>query len=126
MNNWKLLILLVFASPTLAENDALMECRQIDDAENRLACFDEYVDSRFLTVEQTMEEAEPVLVTAVSKSSSGKLTITLENGQIWRQSDSKTLRLSVGDAVFVRAKSLGSFMLSKESSDRSIRVKRLN
>ncbi len=126
MNYWKLLILLFVASPALADKDELMECRGIDDADQRLACFDEYVDSRYLTVEQIKEEAEPVVVTAISKNSSGRMTITLENGQIWRQNDSKTLRLSVGDAVFVRSKSFGSFVLSKESSSRSIRVKRVN
>ena len=126
MKHWKLLILLFVASPALADQDELMKCRGMDDAEERLACFDRYVDARFLTVEQVKEEADPVLVTAVTKSSTGKLTITLENGQVWRQNDSKTFRLSAGDAVFVRSKSLGSFVLSKESSSRSIRVKRIN
>ena len=125
MNYWKLLLLLAFASPALADDDALLKCRDIDDNDKRLACFDEYVGKRFLTVEQ-IEEEEAVAVTAVTKSSSGKLTITLENGQVWRQSDSKSFRISVGDAVVVRAKSLGSFMLSKEGSSRSIRVKRVN
>ena len=125
MDYWKPLLLLVLASPALADDDALMECRQIEDAEARLACFDAYVDARFLTVEQIKQE-EAVVVTDISKTASKKLTITLENGQVWRQVDSKTIRLGVGDAVVLRSKSLGSFMLSKEGSNRSIRVKRLN
>lgn len=126
MKYWTTLLLLVIASPALADDDVLMKCREIDNDEKRLACFDEYVGKRFLTVEQVKEEPDPVEVTAVTKNSSGRLTITLENGQIWRQMDSKTLRVSVGDKVFVRAKSLGSFMLSKETSSRSIRVKRVD
>lgn len=125
MNYWKLLLLLAFASPALADDDALLKCRDIDDNDKRLACFDEYVGMRFLTVEQIEEESAET-VTAVTKSSAGRLTITLENGQVWRQSDSKSFRISVGDAVVVRAKSLGSFMMSKEGSSRSIRVKRAN
>lgn len=125
MNYWKLLLLLAFASPALADDDALLKCRDIDDNDKRLACFDEYVGKRFLTVEQIEEESAET-VTAVTKSSAGRLTITLENGQVWRQSDSKSFRISVGDAVVVRAKSLGSFMMSKEGSSRSIRVKRAN
>lgn len=126
MKYWTPLLLLVIASPALADDDVLMKCREIDNDEKRLACFDEYVGKRFLTVEQVKEEPDPVKVTAVSKNSSGRLTITLENGQVWRQTDSKTLRVSVGDGVFVRSKSLGSFMLSKETSSRSIRVKRVD
>lgn len=124
MSYWKPLILLAFASPALADNEALMDCRQIKDSEKRLACFDDYVDSRFLTVEQIEEES--IVVTAISKTPSDKLTISLENGQVWRQLDSKRLPLNVGDAVIVRSGSLGSFKLAKEGSSRSIRVKRLD
>ncbi|MEL7185037.1 MAG: hypothetical protein AAFN50_01220 [Pseudomonadota bacterium] len=123
MNYWKLLILLVFSSPAFADNDELMKCRQINDAGERLACFDGYVDKNFLTVEQIKQES--VAVAAISKSATNKLTITLDNGQVWRQIDSTKLRLKVGDTVIIRAKSFGSFKLSKETGNRSIRVKRL-
>ena len=108
----------------IVTNGELMNCRQIDDAEERLACFDAYVDKNFLTVEQIKQES--VAVAAVKMSSSNKLTITLDNGQVWRQIDTTRLRLKVGDTVIIRAKSLGSFMLSKGSGSRSIRVKRVN
>lgn len=123
MNYWKTLILLFIASPALADDEALMQCRQIDNTEERLACFDSYVDSRFLTVEQIKEES--VVVTDITNNGN-KLTITLENGQIWRQLDTKRFPLNVGDAVIIRSASFGSFKLAKESSSRSIRVKRLD
>jgi len=124
MNCWKPLILLVFSAPALADTGELMECRQIDGAEERLACFDAYVDKNFLTVEQIKEES--VAVAAVTKNSTNKLIITLDNGQVWRQLDTTTPRLKAGDTVVIRPKSLGSFMLSKGSGSRSIRVKRLH
>lgn len=65
-------------------------------------------------------------VTEVGKSPSKKLTMVLDNGQIWRQLDNQPLRLKRGEAVIVRKASLGSFLMEKKSGSRSIRVKRVN
>ena len=79
-------------------------------------------------VEETYE-IEPLnqitaKVTSVSKSSLKKLTITLDNGQTWRQLDYSPFRLRKGETVIIRAASLGSFLLRKESGSGSIRVSR--
>lgn len=66
------------------------------------------------------------IVTDVRKSATKKLTVTLDNGQIWRQLDSQRLRLKRGETVIVRKASLGSYLLEKHSGSRSIRVKRAN
>ena len=157
----------LFALPVLAADDALSECRQIEDIEERVTCYDGVVDSRYFDesserdatdspssttesravpdaqslfgtddaearqiVESTLaiEQIQQIKATIsnVRESASEKLIVTLDNGQVWRQLDSKTLHLKSGDAVVVRKASLSSFLLEKESGSRSIRVKRVN
>ena len=65
-------------------------------------------------------------VTDVQKSAYKKLTVTLDNGQIWRQLDDQPLPLKSGETVVVRAASFGSFLMEKKSGSSSIRVKRVN
>ena len=65
-------------------------------------------------------------MTDVQKSAYKKLTVTLDNGQVWRQLDNRPMHLKTGEAVVVREASLGSFLLEKQSGSRSIRVKRAN
>ncbi len=65
-------------------------------------------------------------VIEVQKSVYKKLTVTLDNGQVWRQLDNKPLPLKSGETVVVRAAYLGSFLMEKQSGGVSIRVKRLN
>lgn len=83
-------------------------------------------------VQQTVEEAtgEEQLeslnaeVTRLQQSGYDKVLITLDNGQIWRQVDSSSLRLRVGDAIEIERAALGSYMLKKRGSKRSMRVSR--
>jgi hypothetical protein len=65
-------------------------------------------------------------VTKIETRMDGLMTLTLDNGQVWRQSrpDSK-FRLSEGDAVRIQPGSLNSFILSGPSK-RSTRVQRVN
>jgi hypothetical protein len=65
-------------------------------------------------------------VTDVRKSAYKKLTVTLDNGQIWRQLDNQPMPLKSGETVIVRAASLGSFLMEKQSGSSSIRVKRVD
>jgi hypothetical protein len=65
-------------------------------------------------------------VTAVTKNTYKKLTITLDNGQVWRQLDNDPLPLKKGETVVIRSARLGSFLLQKESGSGSIRVSRLD
>ena len=77
-----------------------------------------------LAIEQ-IDQIEAV-VTGVRRSVSKKLTVALDNGQIWRQLDNQPLHLKSGEAVIIRKASLGSFLMEKKSGSRSIRVKRAN
>jgi hypothetical protein len=122
-------LLMLFHQAVLADDETLIECRQIEAIEERVACYDAVVDSyRTLGTTIAIEQVEQIeaTVTDVRESASNKLTVTLDNGQVWRQLDNKTLRLKNGEAVIVRKASLGSFLLEKESGSRSIRVKRVN
>ena len=63
-------------------------------------------------------------VVAVRKSASGRIVITLDNGQVWIQSDSSRARLSANDNVTIRRRSFGSYTLYNKKT--SIRVKRIS
>lgn len=64
-------------------------------------------------------------VTTVRRAADGRLVITLANGQLWAQSDTEKLPVAAGDTVRIREASFGSFLLSRESGKRSIRVRRI-
>lgn len=60
----------------------------------------------------------------------GKVTLTLENGQVWRQlsSDSKMLRFPGGDKLYtakVKRSLMGNYMLTVNELKRTIRVRRV-
>jgi hypothetical protein len=144
-------LLFLCAQPVLADEEALLECRQIQAIGERVACYDEIVDARYTMstaapdaqslfgasdaeakriVEKTLEIEQidqiEATITNVRKSASDKLTVTLDNGQVWRQLDNKSLHLKSGDGVIIRKASLGSFLMEKRTGSRSIRVKRAN
>lgn len=77
-----------------------------------------------LAIEQ-ISEIEAI-ITDVRRSSNKKLTVTLDNGQVWHQLDSQRMPLKSGEAVIVRKASLSSYLMEKQSGSRSIRVKRAN
>ncbi len=64
------------------------------------------------------------IVVEVHKSASGKAVITLDNGQVWKQSDGSRTHLSVNDKVTIRRRSFGSYTLFNKKN--SIRVKRIS
>lgn len=143
-------LLLLFALPAVAADDALLECRQIEDIAERVACYDEIVDSqsepdevpdaqslfgkndadakRIVETTLDIEQIDRVeaVITDVRESANRKLVVTLDNGQTWRQLDNQPMRLKTGEAVIVREASLNSFLMEKKSGSRSIRVKRAN
>jgi hypothetical protein len=77
---------------------------------------------------QTPVETQNVrlAVRSMARSADGKLRFTMENGQIWRQIDSTTVR-NVGQGPWtadIRKASFGSFLLSLNGG-RALRVERL-
>ena len=83
-------------------------------------------------VERTVEEATgderidslSATITKLREYTYDKVLVTLDNGQVWKQVDASNLRLRVGDTVDIERASLGSFMLRKKGSKRSMRVSR--
>jgi len=75
--------------------------------------------------EQRIEKLEAT-VSTLYDIAPGRVVMTLENGQTWQQSGASRLRLSQGDAIIIEAASMGSFMLHKVGSARSMRVRRID
>ncbi|GIU23967.1 type VI secretion protein [Shewanella schlegeliana] len=64
-------------------------------------------------------------VSKVSKDPYGALKIQFSNGQVWKQTDSRSYRLKAGQSVYIEKAALGSFMLGIDDRNTTIRVKRL-
>lgn len=64
-------------------------------------------------------------VASIRKDPYGNRTVTLANGQVWKQQESSNIRLKKGEDVYVETGVLGSFFLSKESVNKRMRVKRI-
>jgi hypothetical protein len=73
------------------------------------------------------EEADDIIyahVSSIKKDYYGKLSVELDNSQTWKQSDSNRIRLEVGERLYIQRGALGSFFMSKDDTNRRVRVKR--
>ncbi len=133
----------------------LRACRAESDDARRLACYDRAADAGHAQVvstapasataedsfgrERALEHEETkragqesrelgelkATVTAIETRIDGLMTMTLDNGQVWRQnSPDAQFRLKAGDLVRIQPGSLNSFILSGPSK-RSTRVTRV-
>jgi hypothetical protein len=64
-------------------------------------------------------------VTGVTRSADRLVVITLENGQVWRQSESGSFLIGAGDSAEIEAGALGAYYLRRDGKGRAIRVKRV-
>jgi hypothetical protein len=64
-------------------------------------------------------------ISEVEKDPYGALKISFNNGQVWKQTDSRNFRLKSGQKVYIEKAALGSFLLGAEGRNSTIRVKRL-
>jgi hypothetical protein len=62
-------------------------------------------------------------VKSVRTGPSGEFIVTLENGQVWRQSMAAPMQLRVGDTVTIKPMSFGSYWMT-DATGRGSRVKR--
>ncbi|MEP7242547.1 MAG: hypothetical protein ABI885_02565 [Gammaproteobacteria bacterium] len=122
---------LALAKPLLEQ---LRTCAAETEDARRLACYDREVGSALKVGEASMgapaAPPPPVVaklqahVTKLAEQTGGKLVFTLDNGQVWRQSESTPPpNIKQGETVTITPGALGSFWLVGESR-RSIRVKR--
>ena len=118
----------------------LQACRSLGDAA-RLACFDRVLASQDGAAKpgfgaerlpQAAEAAKPpetmqARITAVRLNAFKQFTVTLDNGQIWRQLDSDTAvaRLAAADAVKITRGFLDSYSLTVDGVWGTYKVKRI-
>ena len=75
------------------------------------------------TTNQSLERIVAIATTVLEKPS-GRLVVTLDNDQIWEQSESQRFRLREGDEVEIWRGRLGTYFLKRSGTNRSIRVRR--
>ncbi len=75
-----------------------------------------------------VEDVSSITASATSVASDpyGKITISLDNGQRWRQVRAERFDVSVGDEVVIRRAVFGSFTLQRKSGGRKTKVRRLD
>ncbi|MCW8127903.1 hypothetical protein [Microbulbifer halophilus] len=138
MRTLTLIALLLAASGSGADSitNQLKGCASLEKDSERLACYDalsrsldERAEEDFGREQKRIAEEAPDSIKAtvdrIREAAYGKLVITLDNGQVWRQNDSTRVNWNEGDTVMVERALFGSFMMKKEGGARSMRVKRL-
>jgi hypothetical protein len=61
----------------------------------------------------------------IKKAPHGELIITLDNGQVWRQTDNTRLKFREDQMVIIKRGAFGSFFIGKENANKRIRAKRV-
>ena len=114
------------------------DCASIEAPDERLACYDAAAgpesvpvpapqpDDFGLSKSKSETEGESLTgqVVGVWQDAYRKLSIELDNGQVWRQIESKRFSVEVGDVVVIRHGSVGSYKLYVDGEDGWIRVRR--
>lgn len=125
---------------------AIKACATLRNDSERLTCYDRTVarlsgdaNAKALTAQDLFgldsqstaaasgREEIPAIEAQVKElrhSADGKVVIELDNGQVWKQDDSRDLLLKTGDAVTIMRGALNSFKISAPSK-RFARVRRL-
>lgn len=76
--------------------------------------------------QQDTDERIFVKIAKAVKGRFDRFTITLDNGQVWKQSDSSArMKFKEGEQVYIEKGALGSFFLGKESLNKRMKVKRV-
>lgn len=132
-----LLIGLLFAAGASADSitSQIKGCSTIESDSERLSCYDalsqsleQRAERDFGQEQQRIAEEAPESITAtitdIQKAAYGKLLITLDNGQVWRQNDSTRVFWKSGDSVEVERAMFGSFFMREVEGSRKMRVKR--
>lgn len=136
------LIAALATAAALAQSDA-SACASIENDRERLVCYDQAHartpaapanpgDAFGLTEKReppaAREEAVEQITAKVAEVREPQrytLVVTLDNGQVWRQtSDLGSLTLRAGDSVRIRRAALGSYLLYPPNGG-SVRVKRV-
>ncbi|HXV73813.1 MAG TPA: hypothetical protein VD713_03695 [Sphingomonadales bacterium] len=123
------------------------ECATVPRDEERLACYDEIANSQFPDTMQKMREARErkkkkdfglflpgpgqeldeleITFVNVRKNPYGKVVLTTEDGQIWVQTDNKSLTYKQPIKGIIKKGLMGSYIFSPEGKERAIKVERI-
>lgn len=146
------LILLSASAHAASATNTLHDCRQISDKLERLVCYDNLADAQqvnpqaqatpvvtapavvaskpeqtFGVTPKPIEKVDKIELTInkVKKNPYGALRLYFDNGQVWKQTDTRSFRLKSGDKVYIERAALGSFLLGIDGRNTTIRVKRV-
>ena len=124
------------------------ECALVPRDDERLACYDEIANNKFPDTMKKMREAretkkkkdfglflpgpgqelDELAVTFVSvrKNPYGKVVLATEDGQIWVQTDDKSLTYKQPFKGIIKKGLMGSYVFSTEGNNRAIKVERIH
>lgn len=77
-----------------------------------------------LIAQQSVDKIYATVV-KVTKNGRNKRVFTMDNGQVWRQTQSDSLKIKQGDTIYIDRGILGSFYMSKDDVNRKFKVKRV-
>lgn len=77
-----------------------------------------------LIAQQSIDKIYATVV-KVTKDGRKKRVFTMDNGQVWRQTQSDSLKIKQGDVIYIDRGILGSFYMSKDDVNRKFKVKRI-
>jgi hypothetical protein len=139
------LILITLTTSSVAQTftEQLIDCSNIEMDEDRLSCYDSAINDGLKPrvensfgqedelVAEIVEEAPDSLMVTVAEIAQGpapdfKIIVTLENGQIWRQTDIDRVYWEQGEQVEITRGLFGSFFMKSVEGGRRIRVTRAN
>jgi hypothetical protein len=92
-----------------------------DKTNQQLAIFGQENKQR---TENLIEQIQATII-EIKKAPRGELIITLDNGQVWRQTDNTRLKLRKDQVVIIKRGAFGSFFIRKENTNKRIRAKRV-
>ena len=92
--------------------------------EQEMSALDKFGNEDKQTPEALIDQIQ-AKVSKLSKSVFGQYTITLDNQQVWRQTDKTRLKLTSGQLVSIERGLMGSFFMGTEQVNKRIRVKRI-
>lgn len=123
------------------------ECAKVQRDEERLACYDEIANSQFPDTIKKMREARElkkkkdfglflpgpgqeldkveITFVGIRKNPYGKTVLTTEDGQVWVQTDSKSVTYKPPLSGIIKEGALGSYLFSPHGKERAIKVERI-
>ncbi|MCL1142139.1 hypothetical protein [Shewanella gaetbuli] len=107
-------------APASATAPANVVTEQVAPVANTAAAFG-------LTQKTAVDEIDKLYfeVAKVNKDPYGALVITLTNGQVWKQNETKRFKLSKGQTIFIEKGAFSSFLLGSDDRNSTTRVKRI-